>query len=254
MADVPTNCGSLTQQTYEIVKFNGGPDIQQGHIPYFHSMLCQWAYNIAQSFSFVIIIEAPNKDFLLKEIQSHVPTLEPVGWDIKDIVNDTWQDATQTTVGCIFAEGVRLPSETTTIDHVGITEGSRRGFINAPIVTGRSDFDTLDVGFIETNQSFVDGVLRPWTILAAHKGLLATKANESIKSIIHVYQLARAMNENENIIRKNIIRKHWQFKDCVPINIASEDITYANVSSYPKKQVQFVYNSYNLVGTPSITD
>lgn len=246
MADIPTTCGILTPQTYELIKF-GGPDIQQGHIPYFHQMICQWAYTIAQQFSFVIVIEAKNKDYLLGKIKSTIPNLEPPGWDVETMVDDTWKDSTQDVVGCIFAEAVRIPGENVGIEHVGINEGSRRGFINAPIVNGRDDFQNLEIGFKETNQSFVDGVLRPWSILVSHEGLLARPSNQSIKANIQVYQLARAISE-PNMIKPNVIRKHWTFADCAPINVVDEDLSYSS-TDYGKRQVQFVYNSYNLVGT-----
>ena len=251
MSDIITNCGNLTPTTYETMNFGGGPDIQQGHIPYFHSMLCQWAYTVAQGFSFVVVIEIQPNSNLISKIKNSLSTLEPVGWKTSDIVEDTWTDATQNVVGCIFAEGTRIPGESITVEQVGITEGSKRGFINAPIINGRANFEPLEIGFLETNQSFVDGVIRPWLIIAAHEGLLAQK--NSIKANISIYQLARAINENQNIIRKNVIRKHWIFKDCVPVNVTQEDLTY-DATGYPKKQVQFVYNSYSLEGTPSIQD
>ena len=251
MSDIITNCGNLTPTTYETMSFGGGPDIQQGHIPYFHSMLCQWAYTVAQSFSFVVVIEIQSKSNLISKIKNSLRKLEPPGWNTEDITHDTWANATQNVVGCIFAQGARIPGESIGIDHVGITEGSRRGFINAPIINGRADFEPLEIGFLETNQSFVDGVIRPWLIIAAHEGLIARE--NSIKTNISIYQLARANNENQNIVRKNVIRKHWKFMDCVPVNVTDEDLTY-DVSGYPKRQVQFVYNSYSLEGTPSIQD
>jgi len=247
MADIPTTCGVLTPQTYELIKFNGQPDIQQGHIPYFHQMLCQWAYSIAQQYSFVVVIEAQNKDFLLNKIKSTVPNLEPPGWDVETMVDDTWKTETQDVVGCIFAGAVRIPGESVGTERVGITDGSRRGFINAPIINGRSDFENLEIGFTETNQSFIDGVLRPWSILVSHEGLLAKPSNQSIKANVQIYQLARAIKEPDSI-RPNVIRKHWTFMDCAPINVLDEDLSYG-ATDYGKRQVQFVYNSYNLVGT-----
>jgi hypothetical protein len=248
MADIPTSCGTLTPQTFELITFGGEPDIQQGHIPYFHRMLCQWAYAVAQQFSFVVVIEAVNKDYLLNKFRSTMKTIEPPGWDVESMVSDTWKRDTQEVVGCIFANAVRIPGENTTTERVGVSEGSRRGFINAPIISGRADFSPLDIGFNETNQSFIDGILRPWTIIAAHEGLMARPSNQSIKANIQIYQLARAMDDKSE--KKNIIRKHWTFEGCVPINVVEEDLGY-NATDYGKRQVQFVYNSYNLVGVQS---
>jgi len=240
---ISTNCGTLTPQFFNSAQFDGSPNILHGHIPYFHAKMCEWAYNIAQEWSWVVIIDAHSKSTLLQKIKSTLPTIEPAIWEVSQIVDDTMKDEVQNIVGCIFAEGIRIPGENTAIEYVGITDGSRRGFINAPIINGRTDFQPLEIGFIETNQSFVDGVLRPWNIIGAHEGLLARPRENSIKADIHLYQLAKYGADTPSIIRKAI-----SFYDCVPIDISTQDIQYGSVE-YGKKQVQFVYNYYGIQGT-----
>ncbi len=239
MANVPTNCGTLTPQIFEMVTQQGSPEITHSHIPHFHSMMCNWAYNAAQQWSWVVIIEAHSKDNLLNKIKTKIPVYEK-DWNVSDIADATWTTSTQETVGCIFAQSVRLPGESTNVDYVGITEGSNRGFINAPIITGRANFEALEIAFLETNQSFTDGVLRPWKIIVNHEGLLATSRENSIKSNIYVYQLAKAGEEE-----KNVIRKIWTYYDAVPISISDEDLDYS-AGDYGKRQVKFVYNRYSI--------
>ena len=241
MIQVPGNyCGSIVPQTFDIIQFQDMPSVQHTHVPYFHSMLCNWANNIALPFLWVVVITAQSKNTLVNKIKN-MGKYEPQGWDTGSAVDATWTDATQDVIGCIFAQAVRIPGESMGIEHAGITEGSRRGFINAPIATGRGDFEPLELTFIETNQSFTDGVLRPWTIIANHEGLIATAPGNSIKSDIYIYQLAKAGNHTPNIIRKA-----WRFKDCVPVNISSDDLTYGSSSDHGKRQTQFVYNSYSM--------
>lgn len=236
-----TNCGLMTKNTFDAITFNGEPSITHSHIPYFHSLLCSCANSIAIQCLWVLVITAHNKQYLLNRIKQVVPQLEPIGWKTDNAVNDTWTDQTQDIIGCIYAQGVTLPGESTNIDHAGITEGSRRGFINAPIVNGRADFGPLSITFLETNQSFTEGVLRPWNILVSHEGLLARPRNNSIKADISVYQLARAGEDVPLTIRKS-----WTFKDCVPSMISSEDLTYNPSSDYGKRQTSFIYNSYSI--------
>jgi hypothetical protein len=236
---IVTNCGLITPQVFETCNFGGQPSLTHNHIPYMNRMLCQWAYNVPMRFSWVMVINAHNKKHLINKIKSVVPGYEPPGWNMSNTVDDTWTYSTQDVVGCIFAQGVDIPGENVNVDYAGISEGSNRGFINAPIINGRSNFDLLGAGFLETNRSFVDGVLRPWTILAAHEGLLATTREQSIKSDITIYQLAK-MGE----CSPNIIRKAYVFHDCVPINIQPDQLDYNSSSDYPKMQAKFVYNSY----------
>ena len=234
---LPSNCGNITPQVFQTCGFSGSPDITQGHVPYFHRAMCSWALNIPLNFQWVAVITAKNKTNLFNQIQQVVPSLEPAGWNTSASVDDTWTAATQDVIGCIFAQGVNLPGENINVQHVGIDSGSGRGFINSPIITGRAEFTSLDMGFLETNRSFVDGVLRPWSILVAHKGLIASQ--HSIKANIDVYELAKNGDCNPTIIRKA-----WHFEDCAPINISPEEKTYNSNSDYPKRQANFVYNSY----------
>jgi hypothetical protein len=242
--EIFTNCGTIKEKFFlENPKINCQPDITHSHIPFVHQMFCRWAYQPALQFLWVLVIEAHNKNYLLNKI-AEVSFLEPPGWNTHRIIRDTWTDQTQNTVGCIFAQAVNLPGESVKVDYVGLTEGSNRGFINAPIINGRENYQPMEISFLDTNQSFVDGVLRPWSILIAHEGLLARPRDQSLKADIHVYQLAKAGEYSPNIIIKA-----WTFKDCVPVNIIDEKLTY-NTSDYGKRQAQFVYNSYHLNQDP----
>lgn len=236
---IASNCGIITPQIFKSCNMGGQPSVTNNGIPYFSNLLCNWAYNIPNKFSWVMIITAHNRNYLLNKIKNIVPSYEPPGWNIASMADATWTNETQDVIGCIFAQGVSLPGEELNVEYSGIFEGSNRGFINAPIINGRNNFEFLRTGFLETNKSFVDGVLRPWGILVGHEGLLAKPRETSIKSDIFVYQLAKNGECNPNVIRKAFI-----FKDCVPIKVASEELTYSNESDYPKLQVDFVYNSY----------
>jgi len=236
---LPSNCGNITPQVFQTCPMPNSPDITQSHIPYFHRKMCDWAFNIPLNFQWVLVITAKNKNHLFNKIKQRLPSLEPAGWNIGMSLDTTWTTATQDVIGCIFAQGVSLPGETVNTEHVGITEGSNRGFINAPVISGRANFNNLEIGFLETNRSFTDGVLRPWSIVVAHEGLIANQL--SIKADIDVYELAK-----HGECSPTVIRKVWHFKDCAPINISPEQKSYESSTDYPKRQAGFVYNSYSV--------
>jgi len=256
---IASNCGIITPQIFQSCSVNGqAASVTNNHIPYFNSLLCQWAYNIPNKFSWVMIINAHNRNFLLNKIKQIVPSYEPPGWNIKTMADATWTQSTQDVIGCVFAQGVSLPGESVSVDYVGITEGSKRGFINSPIINGRNDYPLMRTGFLETNKSFVDGVLRPWSIALAHEGLIARPRERSIKSDIFIYQLAKSGECSPNIIRKAFI-----LKNCAPVSISEEELIYSNDSDYPKMQVEFVFSSYSITSfddqgafkyTPSIPE
>lgn len=242
MANINTNCGVITPSVYEDILCKiPGVDITHNKLQHFHHMVCQWAYNIPLNFLWVMVIEMESVSLanLKKDIRLIEKNYEPEGWNMGKTAEDTWTWDTQDKVGCIFAQAAELPGETTSVERVGIIEGSRRGFINAPIISGRQDFNDLSVTFLETNRSFVEGFIRPWSILAMHKGLIAQPKGKSIKSTINLYELAK-----KSACEPNIIRKHWVFKDAVPTQISSESKTQENSSDYGKRQVSFTFGSY----------
>jgi len=241
--NIATNCGVLTPFTFEQIKFKDMPKVTHSHIPYFHRMLCNCATSVARNYLWVVVFSAHNKSYLLNKIKSVLPDYEPEGWDTTSAVDSTWTEATQDVIGCVFAQAVNIPGETLNVDKVGISTGSNRGFINAPIINGRQNLTPLDISFLETNQSFADGVIRPWNIVVGHEGLIARPKQESIKSDIYVYQLAHVGEKTPNIIRKA-----WIYRDCAPISVSTESLVYDNISA-SKRQTQFVYNSYSLVTT-----
>jgi hypothetical protein len=247
--DLSTNCGTVTlaENSNQMIKeftnahlnSQGGPELTRNHITYFHKTLCNWAYNVPLKFSWVLVIDAVSKNFLLNSIKDiERGYYEDTGWKISKSVDATFSENVQDTVGCIFAQGVTIPGETIKTEHT-VIEGSNRGFINTPIIAGRTDFVDLEVVFMETNRSFIDGFLRPWSIVVSHRGLLAYPNNQSIKANITVHKLARIGTDQNSKIRKTFV-----FENCAPISIDNDSIAYQADTEFPKVKVKFAYSRY----------
>lgn len=249
MDNIQTNCGVITPTTFP--KRTMPPSLENSHIPYFHQMVCKWAFNIATNYEWVLFLDAKqNKNNILGRIYNLSGPYEPEGWEMGDTAALTWDKSAQETIGCIFAQGVRLPGEKVNVEYAGITETSRRGFLNGPIINGRTDFEALECDFLDTNLSFVESVLRPWSILVGHEGLIAREGNASLKCNIHVYQLAKNPNNrpaqyrgSDDEVYKNVIRKAWTFYDAVPISVSNEELKYDSIAR-SLRQASFVYNYY----------
>lgn len=249
MANIPTNCGDLDPSKmisateefiYNHIDTPGKATIQSKTIPYFHQTICNLAYNIPLKTSWVLVIEAENKNNLLNNIR-YIRRYEQGDWNVRASAGKIVEKALDNVVGCIFAQGIVLPGENIGVDYAGITEeNSKRGFINAPIIKGRSNFEPLEVGFLETNNSFVDTFLRPWSIIVAHKGLIATQLSDSIKATIKLHQLARNGKDDT----RSLIRKTFVFENCAPINISNESLDYSPSTDFPKMQAKFAYSRY----------
>jgi hypothetical protein len=240
MAGITTNCGIITPQSYEdiVCSIPGANQITHNNLSEFYRTMCEWAYNIPLNFQWVLFINPDDIKHLKEEIAT-ISKIEHKEWNMKNTIDKTWIDKTQENIGCIFAHAIELPGEKSIVERAGTPDGSNRGFIKAPIINGRDDFPNLSVTFLETNLSFVDGFLRPWNILVNHRGLIARK--KSIKSTIHVFELAKA-----GACKPNIIRKHWVFHGAVPVMISEEQKSQESSTDYGKRQTQFVFNSYYL--------
>lgn len=123
--------------------------------------------------------------------------------------------------GCTFAQGVVLPTEGYNVNT--ISPKNHRGLIPGLIADTRTDFQPLRLQFRETNTSFVDNMVRPWTILGSHYGFVARDLDDvkNIKSTIHVYQLGKTLADTSNVHRKV-----FSFYNCVPTTISSAELTY----------------------------
>ena len=172
--------------------------------------------------------------------------LEPVqgnkaGFDIDKAKATLTSYPLQGIVGCIFLDGVNIPD-----DNLGSASASienNRGFIQGSILEGRSAFanNNLALQFRETNTSFIDMVMRPWVILASHKGYVATKTPaESIKTNITIIQYSRTY---QNI--SQIPRKVWNYYDCVPLSVGTRNLSY-DTEQVDKYDVPFIYDRYTV--------
>lgn len=163
------------------------------------------------------------------------------GWDIDAAKTALLNYPLQGIVGCIFLDGANLPDDTLGSSSAPIE--NNRGFLQGNILTNREAFENakLTLQFRETNTSFVDFIIRPWVILAAHKGYVARQnPAENIKTNITIIQYARTY---QNI--SQIPRKIWRYYDCVPLSVGTRNLTYdtEKVETY---DVPFIYDRYSI--------
>ena len=96
---------------------------------------------------------------------------------------------------------------------------------------------SLTIDFLETNLDFIDLIIRPWMVTAAYRGLLA-REKRNFKANIEIVQFTRSTESDKRIIRKN-----YQFFDCVPTNIPGNPLTYTT-EEVRTVSVQWAYNTY----------
>jgi len=143
-------------------------------------------------------------------------------------------------VGALFANSVTIPGDGMNVSKSG-SENS--GLLKGNISSGRKDMENLTISFLDTNMSFTDYNIRPWTIYASHKSL----KDPSVKTTIVIIQLAKA-----GVKKALLPRAIWTFHDACPVSIASEEWNYGG-DNVVSRQVEFAYNYYLLNSDPGIT-
>lgn len=236
---VDSNCGTV-QIPYVQEMRSFGNSVTTGHIPYFHSLLCNWATSIPRQYHWVVVIDPISESTLKNHIRSTLAnTLEPSlrgSWDISDGYDATYTSDNMTKIGCIFATGYGSDGEGYEQDK---TSGFR-GFMTSPLSKPRKLSHTFKIIFRETNASFLDSFIKPWIIVANHMGAMARKDSESIKANITVYELGLTGFDSENQARK--ITTYY---DCLPFSIALTELKMDSQNN-DGLEVQFMYNYYTI--------
>jgi len=216
---------------------------------YFLQQLESWISTPSNTTQWVVLFD----DFPTLLKQATLQELEytsgdKAGWNIpyKQMTNYFLQK----TIGCVFAQGFQLPKETIPITYTN----QRRGFLGSPISEDRAPKQNLTLDFLETNLSFTDAILRPWSILVAHKGLVARPAGEGVKTNMTVIQYAKT---NQNL--SPIPRKIWTFYDVAPTHIGETQYNYYDEEVEVRTGVQFTYSKYQVYNStyipiPSLID
>lgn len=137
-------------------------------------------------------------------------------------------------LGMLFCQGVQTPEDSVGVSRDTYT-GNIGGFLPGLISSSRS-INQATLSFIDTNNSFVDFVLRPWMISNSYVGI-----PNSFKSNIIIEQYTK--NGPGSDLR---LRKKFTLVNAFPTNIDSEALKYADTNDY--RQISFQFESYTLEG------
>lgn len=214
---------------------------------YFLTQMESWFTSIPMSTQWVIVIDNYPAAIRTQVIQG----LERVdgskkGFDISTAATILKSYPLQKIVGCLFAYSVTVPVEEFAPEAISVP--NNRGFLPGILGGKRTDtFPELAIDFRETNTSFVDFVLRPWTILTSHFGLAARpgdtpgkKDQFNMKANMTLLQYTRTYNGVSMIPRKV-----YTFYNCAPYSISTQTLEYSD----EKQQIyntRWTYSNYTI--------
>lgn len=164
-------------------------------------------------------------------------------FDISQAVNILKSYPYNKVIGCVFAQGINIPSgQTLDTQRDKIFGDKQRGFLPGQISTGKNTFDNLTIQFRETNTSFVDFVVRPWSMMSSHFGFVARESGDlrDMKTNITVLQFTRSYQK-----LSQIPRKIWTFYNCYPISVDNKNLTY-DAEAMDIHSTQWSFSNYTI--------
>lgn len=159
------------------------------------------------------------------------------GWaqDLAGSLLGGW--AFQNIMGCIFATSVNIPElDSNTTQDISVENNG--GFRKGIVTTGRQGYGStpLAIEFRETNSSFSDIIIKPWSLLTAHYGLFPQFGH---KTNIIVMQYSKTYQQITQIPSKI-----WQFEGCAPIAVAGEKLAYSGKDQELVKQTKWAFTKF----------
>lgn len=146
-------------------------------------------------------------------------------------------------IGCVFAQGINIPSaQKLSTSKNKIFNDKQRGFTPGQISEGRESFENLTIQFRETNTSFVDFVVRPWSMLSSHFGFVAREQSDlrDVSTTISILQFTRSYQKISQIPRKI-----WTFYNCFPVSVSNQNLTY-DKEDMEVNSTEWTYSNYSI--------
>lgn len=220
---------------------------------FYLDILSQWSTNVALQELWYIYFNLSSVGALKGDLGAAVRAYDsgdPNQWKIdnavvSNLVKSEYQMSTENLVGCVFAHEITLPGEKINASNEGVNYGA---YLGPATSSTREPYSPLDVVFYESNASFLDFVIRPWTLLVGYNGLVARQPG-SAKNVKCDYAYA-ALLAKTGAGSPLAIRKAFTFNNICPITAPDLTQSYAD-SGKMEKSVSFVYDSYSVMSKDS---
>ena len=170
------------------------------------------------------------------------------GWNIaegtENLINVHNGMGINATGACLFANGITPPVEAINVARVGMQaafDDHSGGLLDGVVTKSRKQQDSVAISFLETNQSFIDFVIRPWVILTGHVGLIARAPGsvDDVKTTI----TATFFSRHDGQVSP---RKIFTFFGCAPVSIDTATAYDYGTNAVNTIKTTWAYNYYTL--------
>lgn len=174
---------------------------------------------------------------------------ESLSWSISKAAGLIAASTYQETAGCVLCQAIDIPGETIQVNAGGnIVTNS---FIRSYVGGGRADFPEMRMTFLDTNLSFADNVLRPWSISTATFGMVARdpSSSENYRTNLTCWQLTPYSSK----LSSPTVIKTITFYGVCCVSVNNEELNYYPATEAVEREAKFVYHYYT-VNTTSDND
>ena len=170
------------------------------------------------------------------------------GWNIVDGTNNLIRKHNETgeaaNGACLFANGITPPVEAINVARVGMNASFNEhsgGLLDGVVTKSRKQQDSVAISFLETNQSFIDFIIRPWVVLTSHVGLIARLpgSQDDVKTTI----TATFFSKHNGKVSP---RKIFTFFGCAPVSIDTATAYDYGTNAVNTVKTTWAYNYYTL--------
>lgn len=213
----------------------------------FLDLISKWEYDVPLATQWFVTITPKNPSYFLSKLNDKNASgifkdngIVLGGSQLNLLLNSTVHKNIEDpdASGLFFVQNIKLPKEAFSVTAAGIE--NMGGYLKGAVAGDRLSLTerSINIGFLETNIDFNDGVIRPWIITAGYEGLIAVKGN-SIKADIRVAQYTKARGSE-----KKPRRKLFEFFDCVPYSMGESSLDYEG-EKIIVNSVDWIFNNYS---------
>ncbi len=229
------------------IRLNQGNDVSI-HANFWNALTSN-SDSLALSQLWVCSINRNKLKIIAKRVANDLPSYETGTWNtgLQEAVNNTvLQDVKWTGMSDIveqdiylLASGVSFIADGLNTSRIGSDHvGAMKGLIS----DSRLELNAGNIMFLESNISFVDGLIRPWMALVGHRSL----KDQGLRCDIGLYCL-----EKWSLYEPLHVRKIMKFKNAVPINVDAVELNYTG-DKLIERSVQFAFDRYEMSVFPAI--
>ena len=210
-------------------------EIFENRIPYFFQILNTPAGSLPKGAQWVVVFE----DLASNILPGIKLALQYEGheWKINKAAQVVTSDNYQKTSGCVFCQAIGLPGESMTANLEGNIVSN--AFLRSHVGQGRNQQQSMRMTFLDTNVSFAENFLRPWSISTANFGLIARSGTENYRTNAHCYKLGSFSSSKPPVVTMKV-----SFYGLCCIGVSEEEYNYNTASSPVNREGTFIYNHY----------